>query len=450
MPIFAELKQAKILDTEEVSALRSLLALIPSKPLQEVCHTLSNGGTYSSIRDTPEEMVVTFQLGKKSVRLMQCRDLDVTDEKSYNKSTRARTSQANTDAQLDEPLMTPHITQYVMAQIWTNSNKGDKYINTEPLTKWKEGADGIPKCKPGKKAFAKLRMDAQEHYWLHMTPEQREALRQSCDAGLIDDDPKLKSQLELVKQNWPSSWNSEKRYPDYFRAYVTDKRAAENVWEHATEDIVIVLDKKGQVIFANIENLAETLFGRHMTHLLERCLDMWSYFVPLPSPESARHVVDSYILKLHPQLDPSNATVETLPNAKMCVAHYGCWAMMGDPHGSRLKQTRDSAMNRTEVPNQEDIYPGFCGAALAKAAAMIRFLIMPLDAKYYQDCVDIMADIDQNKKLPTDDPAEFLSLFALGVNGLPNDIRTRMTSTAGWRACARLEITLEETSAFRS
>jgi hypothetical protein len=30
-------------------------------------------------------------------------------------------------------------------------------------------------------------------------------------------------------------------------------------------------------------------------------------------------------------LDPSKATVETLPNAKMAVAHYGCWSHKGDP-----------------------------------------------------------------------------------------------------------------------
>lgn len=48
---------------------------------------------------------------------------------------------------------------------------------------------------------------------------------------------------------------------------------------------------------------------------------------------------------------------------------------------------------------------------------MIRFLVKPLDAAYYKDCVDILSNIDEGARLPSDDPEAFISLFAFGVNG---------------------------------
>lgn len=144
---------------------------------------------------------------------------------------------------------------------------------------------------------------------------------------------------------------------------------------------------------------------------------MWSFFTPLPFPESTRHVVDNYIRKIHPELDPSRATVEALPNAKMAVAHYGCWAAQGDPHGRYIKRTRDCTTFPRKCDYPPLLLPDLSRAALGKAAEMIRFLVKPLDRKYYQDCVDILANTDERVKLPTDRPKPFLSLFALGING---------------------------------
>jgi hypothetical protein len=249
-----------------------------------------------------------------------------------------------------------------------------------------------------------------------MSPEQREAARQECTGSPSDGNPTFQSQLAVIKRNWYDGWKSEKRFPDFFRSYVVDQRAAENVWEYVKEDIFVVVDRNSQV-FANVEHLAQLLFGEHTTQVLERCLDMWSFFVPLPFPESMRHVVDNYIRKIHPELDPSKATVETLQNAKMAVAHYGCWAAKGDPHGRFIKQTHDTVC----FPRKCDVPPllvgDFSGAVLTKAASMTRFLVKPLNPKYYQDCLDIQANTDDNLKLALDDPEAFITLFALGVNG---------------------------------
>ncbi|OIW34298.1 hypothetical protein CONLIGDRAFT_688047 [Coniochaeta ligniaria NRRL 30616] len=434
-PLFEELLAAGIRDVEEVRSIHSLLEIIPSTPLAEIPDTLSVGKTCKVVRDTPEELVITFELAARTVRLMQCKDLDVRDEASYNRSARAKSSQQNTDAQLQEDAMTPEVTQYIMAQLLTSCLTRDDFSDFEYLEGLQDGNGTSPNAHKDNEAFSKLRMTAQEHFWLHMSPEQREDAKRASVKCQYDDDSLLKSQLAVIKHNWHDAWKSQKRYPDFFRSYVVDQRAAKNVWEHIEEDIVIVVDRNSQVVFANVERLAQLLFGEHITDVLERCLDMWSFFTPLPFPESTRHVVDNYIRKIHPQLDPSKATVETLPNAKMAVAHYGCWAAQGDPHGRYIKRTRDCVAFPRKCDNPPLLLPKFSRAALGKAAAMIRFLVKPLDQSYYKDCTDILANTDESVKLLTDDPEPFISLFAFGVNGYTQRHRDKNDVAGGGSLC---------------
>ena len=65
-----------------------------------------------------------------------------------------------------------------------------------------------------------------------------------------------------------------------------------------------------------------------------------------------------------------------------------------------------------------DLFREFCRSALGKATTMIRFLVQPLDPEYYTQCVEIVENIgdDDWHKIRTDSE-DFLSLFALGVNG---------------------------------
>jgi hypothetical protein len=191
------------------------------------------------------------------------------------------------------------------------------------------------------------------------------------------------------------------------------------VWEHVQEDIFVVVDKNNQVVFANIEHLAELLLGKHTTRVMERCMDVWSFFIALKAPESKRHVLNDYIRHIHPELDPSKATVEQLQNAKMAVAHYGCWADQGDPHGGGVHYTYNGLTRTHELCKlTPQFMREFSRGALTKAAALIRFLVRPLDAAYYQECKEIVANFDTqgDPKLETDDPEPFLSLFAFGVN----------------------------------
>jgi hypothetical protein len=66
-------------------------------------------------------------------------------------------------------------------------------------------------------------------------------------------------------------------------------------------------------LFTKVENIAQLLFGKHISEVLERCLDMRSFFTPLSFLESYRHAVDSYVRNMHPELDLSKPILNTVP-----------------------------------------------------------------------------------------------------------------------------------------
>lgn len=413
-PIFAELMSATVAVSPEVKSLQSLLEMIPTTPFAQAAAAVSDVKEFTVVRDTNRELVITFVLGSISVRLMQCHDLDVANDKSYSESSRAKNSQERTKSQLPDPPITPELTQYVMAKILSSPSKHPGIGDFGNSSSGSGSTSSSRKSNAG--PFYTLRMTALEEYWLHMSVDQREVLRREHSAHTIEKHPELQYLLETVKENWHPAWNSPKWHPDFFHRYSLDSLAAEHVWEHVQEDLLVVVDKNRRVVFANAEKLSTLLFGASTTETMARCLDMWSFFTPLPSPESGRHAVDAHIRKIHPELDPSQATVATLPNAKMCVAHYGCWAATGDRNGCHITLTSDSTFTRGGSSTFPRLLFGeFCRAALAKATTLIRFLLKSLDPKYYEECVEIVSNIGEEKI--TTGPEDFLSLFALGVNG---------------------------------
>jgi hypothetical protein len=141
-----------------------------------------------------------------------------------------------------------------------------------------------------------------------------------------------------------------------------------------------VTDINRNVVFASFEKLCQALFSQGTADLLSRAYDMWAFFVPMPFPETRRHVIDRWIRKIYPELDPEKSTVETLPRAKMAVAHYGCWSVQGDSHGTRIYRTQDSLglgqVLRLVGKNSVVHYMlQFNKAILGKTTEVIRFLL---------------------------------------------------------------------------
>ncbi|RYP69435.1 hypothetical protein DL771_006087 [Monosporascus sp. 5C6A] len=352
-PIFDGLKASRIAQANMVGLLRNLLQKIPNTDIKLLPKEAS-GSQIEVSTSSMEETIVDFKLGDKQ--------------------------------------------QYVMACVLRDDANAEQTL---------QGDD--------EDFFTDLRSTAQERYWLLMTRDEREQCHKDHTACT---DPELNDFLNIVKANWCEGWNGGVYDADYFFNYVRDHTAADNnAWQLVDVDIFIIIDRHRRVVFASVIELTQLLHGLDATRLLDRALDMWSYFTPLPFPETRRHVVDKYIRRIHPELDMERATVEQLPNAKMAVAHYGCWSQKGDPHGKRIFRSSDAVFSRSqELDNCRWLFPQFCEGVLGKATEVIRFLVQPLDPEYYSGCVEILKQLPSDQKIKTDDE-DFLSLFAVGVNG---------------------------------
>lgn len=256
-----------------------------------------------------------------------------------------------------------------------------------------------------------------------MSEQERDNIRQVAKTHVETPslDTALASNLQTVKKNWFNDWWKNNQHDiDPLQNLVRDKRCAETVWPLMEEDIVIVVDMNLKVVTANIEKLCQILYGEEVHDLLDRAVDLWTFYCPLPIPETGRHAVNGYIRKLHPELDPLQATVETLPNAKMSMGYYGCWSAKGDPQGRELFSTPETQLSRMSHASKEmkRIFPKFARAVFGKTSALIRFLIQPLDNDYYRECAEIFANLPDSATLKADEKEEdFISLYALGING---------------------------------
>ncbi|KAI3321514.1 hypothetical protein HD806DRAFT_545754 [Xylariaceae sp. AK1471] len=417
-PILDELLAASMENTDNIKRIQALLELIPYEPFERIRDALSVKETYAVIRDDPQEIVVTFKLFPTlSVRLrkysVHCKDVNKNDEASYRKASRAKQAQARTMALVDDPPMTRELTQFIMASLITK-DKSFEINEDEDIAETGPSNDTYTDSS-SRGSLYELRKAAQEHYWYGMSQEERAVAREECSR--LPRGFEFRSNLEKIQQGWQKAWNTAAWHPDYFRIYYMDQLAAKNIWELVEEDIFVAIDVNRQVIFANVENLYQTLWGSHLAEVLIRCFDMWAYFTPLPAPESCRHATDSHVRKIHPELDMSKATVATLPDARMCVAHYGCWESRIDPQGRRIFKTSDTRFGRDDCTEySERLFPRFSRAALGKATEMIRFLVRPLDRDFYEESLQMLSSLDSEEKITTSEE-DFLSLFALGVNG---------------------------------
>lgn len=432
-----EVQQYNIQETDDVKAIRQLLEMVPTTDILTVTKALASNGDYNVITDNDTEIVVTFRIGSKAVRLMQAKDIDVDNPKSYGATKRAASSAADAKRYTPDPDMTVDLQRYLMALAivdkdeWKELNKRKEAVRvkredlqTADLNKESRKVKRAQLRKDTNKYnlycakfFLNLRDTIREDYWLLKTPVQREQIRNASLKAHSAEDQDFLNNLNIVKDNWWLRWNSSSLAKDYFQHYLIDQTAAEHAWALVDEDVFVVTDKKRRVVFANLENAGELLFGKKAMEVLIRCLDMWKFFSPIPAPESCRHVVDNHIRRQHPELDPSAVTIEHLANAVMAVAHYGCWSHRLDPHGENIMRTRDTRFGRTPLADYPHaVFPEFAKAALGMASKITRFLTKPLDPEYYKDCVKIFQNLPELARLSTDEE-DFISLFAFGVNG---------------------------------
>ncbi|KAI0024321.1 hypothetical protein F4780DRAFT_768939 [Xylariomycetidae sp. FL0641] len=374
---------------------------------------VSEDGRVTIETETDSELVLRFTIGNKTIRLMQLFDLDKSDPHSIHNSTRAKESSKRAEELLGEGAM-PVFTQ--------------KYLTAMAL---KQSKTQIPTRKtPRKQFFKELRASARERYWMKMSREERYEARRISFEG----DDQLNAYLRIVQDEWQQNWTNNSQDPDPFRTYLLDQGAGQSAWRLLTEDVVVIIDSKRQILFANFEEVTQIMYDSETLELLNRCLDMWSFYVPLPAPETSRHVVDNYIRRLHPELDMEKATVSSLSNAKMAVAHYGCWARPGDPHGESLYSSATAAFAKSLDLDQADrLYPELYKAAFGKATRIFQLLIRTLAPGYYDEAREVWDNLgDFYKRRSTEE--DFITLFVLGINGYTQrhrDIRDVEGGVAG-------------------
>ncbi|RYP76307.1 hypothetical protein DL769_003647 [Monosporascus sp. CRB-8-3] len=395
-PIFSKLTATAFTSSVELTCIAKMLARIPKDDIKTIAKEESDDHGYRVILENDEEVTVCFCLGGRKVRLMQAFDIDVDLSDSYGDSNRTKRCEARTAELVPEGRMPINVQQYLMAKILKR--------------------DSLPHLSDRKsEEFSlNLRSSAQEQYWMQMSTDERQEVCRIAAQKHED----LEIQLMLVRANWRYQWINNKKDKDYFHQYVRDEGAAKHVLQLIDDDIFIVTDVNRKTIFANFEKLCDAMFSGETTDLLARGLDMWSFFVPLPSPESKRHVVDRWVRKIHPELDPERATVGGLPAAKMAVAHYGCWSMQTDPHGNLIIRTADSRcaqIIRWQESAQPLAYlPAFQKAVLGKTTEIIRFLLLSLDPGLYQEYCEVWDNVPEEQRVRHKDSNDYFK----GVAGL--------------------------------
>ncbi|KAK8012245.1 hypothetical protein PG991_009620 [Apiospora marii] len=351
----------------------------------EVAQRFAHGSHVTQSASDRYRSVVTFQLGDHRVRLMQTRAWD------WKRSVFQGEAQAS---------MSIGAQQYMMASMMNGWDptvpKADDAAVLAYLRRW--------------------RHEAQYRYWFETDAGGRDRLQRESS---LPKDGKVQECLDEIRQCWPEAWTGDDGDPGHFFPLAEDQVSARSrPTELMDEDIIVVTDRLNQLVFANFEKLAQLLLGPTTTNRLADCLDLWSFFTPLPAPEPARRVIDRHtIMKMHPELDMSKATIDTLAQAKIATAHYGSCAAQGDPNG--IQKTRDSEF--LGVPNSGncvDMLPGLYQAAFGKSSRLIRFLLEPLDPLAYKVASAIFSKLPESRRISVRDydSPDFLSRFSLGVN----------------------------------
>ncbi|KAK8002150.1 hypothetical protein PG991_014372 [Apiospora marii] len=392
--------------TDKRDAIRRFLARVPSTEALQLATKSADQGFTSVVRNDDTETTVDFSIASMKVRLMHCKDVDLQRDAPFAGTKRHRDALAAAKDAFPETPMTTEVQQYVIAR---------RLLRLEGNLDAAISKISISNEEKRTKILAELRSEAREEYWLHSNQLERAMIIQDAGMGQHLDVHRLSV---FIQEGWPANWNNGRHDVDFFRQYLADTTAAEEVWELIDADLCVVTDCHRRVIFANLEDATGLVFDDGLAKTLADTIDMYSYFTPLPLPDTKRHVVDRYVRRLHPELDPALATVEKLHRAKMAVAHYGCWSMQGDPNGRNLFLTRDSRFWRSFDPQYYpmEVFPGFCESVLGRCSDVIRFLVESLDPEYYAFCRGVYDHIPEQARLKTTDN-DFLSLFALGING---------------------------------
>ena len=376
---------------------------------------------FKVIRDTPKDTTVEFTLEGYACRVSQFRDVLFSDPSSYGAASRAQEVERKSAEKIDrvEGEMGRAVANYMMA---IAMSKGDSPPGNQKKMKiWyknfltKVTLDPPDSQKKRKIWYRNLRMKVTRAFWVELSPQEREELRQAAKTEPLPEE--LRSLIAKVETE-DHSYDQ-----DYYYQHHKDWTAAEDpsIYPRLDKDILLVLDKDGNTILAMVSKLFQSTFGeKTMAKSTEAALK-WAAIPHLPQPDTARHMVDELVRKKHPELDMELAkTPKELEQRAVCVVHYGTWAQRG--HHARPQDvylTPDTRFIRGATYRERAdygawLFPRFKRGVLGIGSDVARFLLSPIDPEYYHKCVDYFKAIPEVKRMEVSAP-DWATLVVLGV-----------------------------------
>ncbi|KAK8068733.1 hypothetical protein PG994_005349 [Apiospora phragmitis] len=282
-PMFQRLGELPRQNDTLLESIQTMLAKVPDTDAFELVRAVGDHGSIEISRENDEVVVVDFQPQSRTVRLMQCLDIDLDKKAPLDKTNRHFDAVRRAKAAFDEPQMPTLLQQAFMTTKFLES----KNNNTTGDSQQQRSTDEYGEELSNVVMLEDLRSEAQERFWLHLSRDERDRIRRN--AASSQDDKAYVQVLSLIRSNWPARWNNGAFDVDYFYHYLKDKAAAESVWELVEADIIIITDRKRRVVFASVERAAQLLFGPAVLKEINDCIDLFSFFTPLPRPETKRH-----------------------------------------------------------------------------------------------------------------------------------------------------------------
>ncbi|KAK7965822.1 uncharacterized protein PG986_000099 [Apiospora aurea] len=260
-------------------AVQHFLAKVPNTEAHGLATESADCGTIDVVEDNDEEIVIDFKIESLSVRLMQCKDLNLVQKRPFEGIKRCRDALNAAKDAFDEPHMSIQIQQVVMAR---------RLLRLEGSLNPAVSAIPIDDSKRRDQVLGDLRSEAREEYWLHSTKPQRHLLRHNV---VMLHSPDVQRLVDIIQAHWPREWNNGRYDVDFFYHYLADKTAAEQVWELVDVDLFDVTDCNRRVVFANLENATGLVFDDDLaqrladTSVLGRCGDVVRFLLQNLDPE---------------------------------------------------------------------------------------------------------------------------------------------------------------------
>ncbi|KAI1077664.1 hypothetical protein F5B20DRAFT_592706 [Whalleya microplaca] len=361
-----------------------------------------------NLRDDATEKTIEFEYNSMKARISQFKDVFVHQRESYYNTQRALDTEIKSTAKMNliEDMMGRNVENYLMAKRISSGN-------VPPMGQYRPSKTRPEGGEKKKEWYKELRQCVIRAFWMDNSQADRDRLRSIAREPEVDLQPtiaKIESEDRSISQ-------------DFFYQHLRDSAAASDptIYRRIEKDVLVILDGNGDLILCSVSQLFQHLFGSALVDKVNTAAKQWTGLVPLPRPSTARHAVDEFILRSHPELNMELAiTPQELEERPMCVVHYGTWAMKGHPNPKDIYLTPDTLLQRGASekvkPNQAPrVFSHFKFGVLGISSEVARFLMRHLAPKEYEACIETFNGLPRSDRMAVSRP-NWATLIVFGVN----------------------------------